>query len=630
MRTVAAVATVLLALGLDLGLALLGGYRLRSDAWLLVALDALGAGAAALIVLGALYEGAARLHAFAFLRHAPRACVLAAAWAPGLAVRVLRADGPAALAADLVLGAALAVVLVYEVVRRPQPPRPAWVLAVAFVFATGVSVLAVRPVAPAGKLAALAAGGGAATPEAPNLLVIVLDTVRADHLGAYGYARQTTPFLDSFAASATLFERVLSPSAFTLPSHATLFTGLYPATHGADTSDDASLPSLEQLGRLDDSAPARPLSRDAVTLAEVARDGGLETGAVCANTAYLYRWYGLDQGFDSYVDTPGQAVRQRPFGLSVSQRLGGWRMRRLLESNERYSLLAWEVNDMALRWLEPRRERRFMLFLNYMEAHEPYLPLPAWRYAFPRAWERHDFDRGPIRERARAILADERDRLVDAYDASLLSLDHELRLLFERLEEWGLLDRTLVVVTSDHGESFGEHNEIGHCNNVYQPEVHVPLLVREPGQLVGRRVREPAHLVDVMPTLLARARLPAPPGLQGVDLSGGERVLPLVAFMGRYLDLVRKHPRFYDRTHSAVLRERWKLVSHSSGERELYDLDADPAERDDQAGSQPEIAAQLEAELERFEREATPRFVRDGAGVDPEALERLRRLGYAD
>jgi arylsulfatase A-like enzyme len=626
---ITALTAALVALGLDLGLAGLGGYRLRSDAWAFVALDLLGAGAAALGVLGAL-RAASSLPPFAFLRRAPRTSVLVAAAAPAIALRVLRTDGLIHLIPDIALVAVIGLVLAYELARRPAPPRPVLAVGAALVFAAAVAAAALRPPAPPGRLTALAAGGSVATPEAPNLLVIVLDTLRADHVGAYGYARDTTPFLDSFAASATLFERAFSSSAFTLPSHASLFTGLYPATHRADVSDDATLPSLEQLGRLNDTAPARPLSRDAVTLAEVARDGGLETGAVCANTAYLYAWYGLDQGFDSYVDTPGQPAHRRPLGLSLLKRLGGWRVERLLEGNERYSLLAWEVNDFALRWLEPRRERRFFLFLNYMEPHEPYLPLPAWRDAFPRAWDRQQVDRGAIRERERAILPDERDPLVDAYDASALSLDHHLRLLFERLEQWQLLDRSLVVITSDHGESFGEHNDMGHCNNVYQPEVHVPLLVREPGQREGRRVREPVSLVDVMPTLLARAKLPAPPGLQGTDLFGGPRALPLVASMGRYLDLARSHPRFYDRTHEALVRERWKLVRHSSGERELYDLDADPGELADQAAARPDVARELLAELERFDREATPRFASDAGGVDPEALERLRRLGYAN
>jgi arylsulfatase A-like enzyme len=625
---ITALTTALVALGLDLGLAALAGYRLRSDASALVALDALGAGAAALVALLAL-RAAARLRPLAFLDHAPRACVLAAAWGPGLALRVLRGDIAAHFVPDLALAAALGLVLAYELALRPAAPRPPLAIGAATVFAAAVVALAVRPAAPPAELAALAAGGSVATPEAPNLLVIVLDTLRADHVGAYGYARKTTPFLDSFAAGATLFERAFSTSAFTLPSHASLFTGLYPATHGADASDDTALPSLEQLGRLNDIAPARPLSRHAVTLAEVARDGGLETGAVCANTAYLYRWYALDQGFDSYVDTPGQPARRRPLGLALLKRLS-WRVERLLDGNERYSLLAWEVNDFALRWLAPRRERRFFLFLNYMEPHEPYLPLPAWRDAFPRAWDRQQVDRGAIRERERGILPDEREPLLDAYDASILSLDDQLRELFARLEEWKLLDRTLVVITSDHGESFGEHHELGHCNNVYQPEVHVPLVVREPGQREGRRVREPVSLVDVMPTLLARAKLPVPAGLQGIDLFGGARALPLVVSMGRYLDLVRNHPRFYDRTHEALVRERWKLVRHSSGERELYDLDADPGEQADQAGAQPDVARELASELERFEREATPRFASDAGAVDPEALERLRRLGYAN
>lgn len=626
---VTALVAVGVAFGLDFGLAWLAGYRLRSDGLALAGLDALGVGAAALVALGVL-RAATLLWPFAFLRHAPLACLAGAAWAPGLALRVLRAQGAAALLPDLGVALALGALLAYELARRPAPPRPARGLAPALALVGLVLAVALRPGAPAGTLATLAAGGSVATPATPNLLVIMLDTVRADHLGSYGYARATTPFLDAFAQHATRFERAISSSAFTLPAHATLFTGLYPASHGADVVDDATLPDQSAFGRISDAAVARPLSRDATTLAEVARDAGLETGAVCANTAYLFRWYGLDQGFDTYVDTPGQAVRARPFGLELVHRFGDWRSRRLLESNDRYAMLASEVNDFALRWLEPRRDRRFFLFLNYMDAHDPYLPLPPWRDAFPRAWDRHDFDRRPIRERERAISPDEREPLVDAYDAELRMLDHHLELLFQQLERWGLLDRTLVVITSDHGESFGEHNELGHCNSVYESEIHVPLLVREPGQQDARRVSRGVHLVDLLPTLLARGRMPIPDGVQGADLFADARPLPLVAYMGRYADLVRNFPRFYDRSHTALVRPPWKLVAHSTGERELYDLDADPMETKDLAAARPDLVAELAAELERFGREARPRFAGTSAGVDAEALERLRRLGYAN
>jgi arylsulfatase A-like enzyme len=493
---------------------------------------------------------------------------------------------------------------------------------------------ALRPAPPGRDLLAppAATASAAASAEAPNLLVIVLDTLRADHVGAYGYARPTTPFLDAFAERATLFEQAISSSAFTLPSHATLFTGLFPASHGADVVEGDAGPSLAELGRLEDRAVSRPLSADARTLAEVARDGGLETGAVCANSAYLFRYFGMDQGFDTYVDPPGVIADGRPAGLSLAHLLlsGVWRVQRLLDSNERYYLLGSEINRLALEWLEPRRDRRFFLFLNYMDPHEPYLPIGEFRGAFPRAWDRQQVDRGAVRRREREILPEEADALRDAYDAEIRYVDDQLAELFARLEAWGLLDKTVVAILGDHGESFGEHHEIGHCNNVYQPEIRVPLLVREPGQTEARRVARFVHLVDVMPTLLDLARLPRPDGLQGASLFESARPLPPVAFMGRYADLVRASPRFYDRTHHAVYRDPWKLVAHSDGGRELYDVRADPTEQSDVAALHPEVVAELEAELARFAALAVPRFEHDAASPSGEALERLRQLGYAD
>jgi arylsulfatase A-like enzyme len=657
---------VIVSTAADVALAALGGYALRTDRLLLLAADAA-------LLAPLVCAGLAVLGALGLVRRAPRASVLVAAAAPLLLAPLWRGEAVHGPLVALSVAALLAAALVAE--TRAGWEKPGRRLAVGALVAS-VAAIALAVVLPLpGRTLVVPpdeSRGTQATPEAPNLLVIVLDTLRFDHLGAYGSAR-ATPWLDGFAARSTLFTHALSSSSWTLPAHASLFTGLFPRSHGADLIEGEGGVSLATLGRLEDIARARPLSRDAVTLAELAAGAGLETGAVCANTAYLYRHYGLDQGFGTYVDTPGSRAAARPAGLALAVAWGKRRLRarppvpapgedtrapiadapaeepaapaaprsrvaglaeiarRAIKSTERYYLLAAEVNALALRWLAPRRDRRFFLFLNYMDAHEPYLPIGPYKRLYPGAALPQDVDLWSIRERRRGISASEREALVDAYDAEIRYLDDHLAALFAQLAAWDLLDRTAIVFVADHGESFGEHYEMGHGNGVYETEVRVPLFVRLPGQQEGRRVERLVHIVDVLPTATDLLGLERPPGLQGVSLlrDGDGRPVPLVAHAGRYHDLVRDHPRWYDRTHDALYRDPWKLIARSDGTAELYDIRADPAETRDRAAADPETVAGLRAELGRFDEAVRPRFgTTDDGTMSPEALERLKALGY--
>lgn len=643
MRTGALLAiAVLWATAFDVVLGAVGGYPVRMEAARIVAVDAALLAVVVVPVMAAVLVVGRLLPVSALADRVPVGTALLVAWAVVVVLRgrkLLTDDGPSGLAA------VMTVILVGGLAVQLRRRRSGGSGLGTFVVATGAAVTALvgavhLPIRGSEHLAPVAAAASApATPERPNLLLIVLDTVRADHLGAYGYARGTSPWLDRFAETATVFRNAVASSSWTLPSHASLFTGLYPHAHGADFVEGAAAghgAALAQLGRLDDTAIVRPLSSEAVTLAELASAAGLETGAVCANTAYLYRYFGLDQGFASYVDTPGAQPRQRLAGLALGLRLGldrYWPFRRLVEGNERYYLLAEEVNRLALHWLAPRRDRRFFLFLNYMDAHEPYIPVASYRFLYPAASAEPTIDVDAIRSRRRGILPEERAPMVDAYDASLRYLDDQLAALFARLESWGLLERTVVVVTSDHGESFGEHHDLGHSNGVYQTEVHVPLVLRLPGQRAGARVERPVHLVDVFPTALAALGLERPSAVHGVPLEveGPERELPVVSFTGRQADLVRGWPRFYDRTHAAVYGDGWKLIRRSDGSAELYDLGRDPGERVDLMAAQPVVASRLARALDRFETLVTPAYrARTPAPPPGAAQDRLRALGYLE
>ncbi|TME70351.1 MAG: DUF229 domain-containing protein [Chloroflexi bacterium] len=633
-RRVFALATALvLATALDVMVAAGSGYNLRMEPLRLVALDAALLALLVVPTLGAVHAtrwipGFPGLTALV-----PRASVLFAAWAPILALRVGRVSSASELAPHLIVTAILALVVFLETRRGPGAPRRAEALV-----AIGAGLLAIAcglavPLPGRWMLTEPPPGSAShATPAQPNLILIVVDTTRADHLGVYGYPRPTSPWLDYFAQQATVFEQALSSSSWTLPAHATLFTGLFPRSHGADLVEGDGGMSLAELGRLDDTARVRPLSPDAVTLAKLAAKAGMDTGAICANSAYLFRYFGLDQGFQTYVDPPGSRPSHRPVGLSLGIRLGMdrfWGFRRLIEGNERFYLLGSEVNRLALHWLDRRRDRRFFLFLNYMDAHEPHIPIGRYRWLFPASDGPPKVAERAIRDRQRAILPEEQQRLVDVYDVGVRSLDDHLHDLFDRLAAWDLLDRTVVLIVGDHGESLGEHNELGHANGVYSSEVRVPLLLRLPGQRDGKRVSRLVHMVDVFPTLVDLLGLENPGGLQGATLFGDGRPYPLVVYTGRYRYLAEHYPRYYDRTHYALYKDPWTLIRHSDGDVELYDIRADPAEERNVAGEHVREVTELTQELEGFEETVKPEFATPvTAAANEEAQRRLRALGY--
>ena len=186
----------------------------------------------------------------------------------------------------------------------------------------------------------------------------------------------------------------------------------------------------------------------------------------------------------------------------------------------------------------------------------------------------------------------------------------------------------LLVVIGDHGESFGEHHDLGHGNGVYESEVRVPLLVRTPGQREGQRIRRAVHLADIAPTVLEILYLPRPEGVEGTSLFAASRSLPVVTRTERFAPLAEAHPEFYDVAHTAIYRDRWKLIQRSDGRTELYDLEVDPGEDSNRAPVRLDLVEELREELARFEASVVPRFETKVEEPTPELLDRLRALGY--
>jgi arylsulfatase A-like enzyme len=463
----------------------------------------------------------------------------------------------------------------------------------------------------------------------PNVLLVVLDTTRADRLGLYGYARPVSPFLDRYAAQATVFEHASSSSSWTLPGHATLFTGIYAPAHGADFST-AKGEGLTIRGRGAFGDFAEPLPESALTLAEILKGQGYETGAVCANAAFLYRGFGLSQGFDSYVDAFPQAY-ERPLGLRFAE-LASAEVHRRVEVNWTPYYLASEVNGFVKDWVIDRGDRPKFLFVNYMESHGPNWPQGEYARLFPSSGEL-ELDlvqRRSIRMGQAPLTAHDVEVLIDTYDAESRLRDDQMGELFAWLESTGFLDNAIVIITADHGESIGEHGLTDHYQSLYETETRIPMVIKAKGQTQGQRIGGHVHLIDVLPTILDGVGVPAPAGLPGRSLlAGSGDDPPHLLSLKRPDQLIRTLGDRPDHRQIGVVWRGYKLVRYADGSEHLYDLKADPNELHDLAGEDPARVAEWSARLTELEtRWPAPAA---GVGEDQEALrQRLEALGYVE
>jgi arylsulfatase A-like enzyme len=487
-------------------------------------------------------------------------------------------------------------------------------LAAAAALAVGRSIPATR-VDPAGEEAR--AGR-------PNVLLVVLDTARMDRFSCYGYDRSTTPFLESFGAGSTVYTRARTPAPWTMPSHASIFTGLYPSAHGLTWKNLF----------LDDRH---------LTLAELFAANGYTTIGVC-NNAWVNLDNGLAQGFGTYLEMWRQNVLNPTFYHRLE-----WFVRRFLGKNDHGALRSsqWIVD-----WLDHRRpaDRPFFMFLNLMECHLSDDAPDAYHERFLRK----DYSRrvktvygGDLCAvlTGRITLSDaEWQDFGDIYDGDLYYIDRILESLVGELERRGLLDETIVVITADHGEHLGEHRMIDHQLSLYEPLLRVPLIIRVPeGLPEPGRAGELVQTVDLYPTLVDLAGLEGLPEgrVQGESLAGtgggrgfaiSEYEIPEVwirNFLAEYPE--ETGILKYRRSLKSVTVDSLKFIRSSNGDSELYDLATDPGENENIRDLRPDRAAELEALLTgwlgSFEA-ARPERMR--GELDPETRQRLKALGYID
>lgn len=409
-------------------------------------------------------------------------------------------------------------------------------------------------------------------PSPPDAILIVIDTLRAKSLELYGYDRETAPNLTAFARDAVTYENAISPGTWTVPAHGSLFTGRLPSYHGAERVAGGKF------------ARATPVNPDVPMLAELLRDDGWAVGAFVANATFVTPSLGFDRGFAPFVGD------NRP---------------------------AEHVAPPALEWFLGQ-ERPAFLFLNVLDPHEPYEPSVAHVDRFPGRDDQYgryitepywdDVELTP------EMVAHFRSQ----YDGEIYSMDEVLGKFFDGLRKAGRYDEALIIVTSDHGEMLGEHGLAGHGISAHQELVHVPLLVKRPGNVgAGTRVERRVSTMAVFADILRNAGIALPPGTQATPLDWPHRVwVEDINFDGDRItvafddDLKMVHTFATDERQSA----------------ELYDLAEDP---DEESPKDPTTEMDLGMTLLRHKEKPRPTHDLPPPVVDPTRELKLKELGYA-
>ena len=509
-------------------------------------------------------------------------------------------------------------------------------------------------------------------PAKPDVLFIILDTLRRDHLSMYGYERETTPALDAFAEDATRFDRAISPAQWTVPAHGSLFTGQYPGKHG-----------LTQANKC--------LSGAYPTLAELMQVADYHTVAFCNNPMLGILETGMRAGFDNFfnytgatphrpVDMQRSAIRRKlaTYTRKVGRRLTGhfaqmdfifrmsmnplfvplWSKAMNFKGNTPRSID--DIIDFREQYYAGGAEKPLFMFVNLMGAHMPYHPpdsyLPAELQRDKQAYRfmaHHNADGTGWLSPTDPPLEDWQQRTLHGfYDAEIRHQDDHLSRLFKHLQDSGRLDNTLVVIAADHGEGHGDHHFMGHSFVVYQELVHVPLMIRYPERFpTGKRITKNVSTRRIFHTILDVADVPAPPPAENEfsvkdlslirSLNGKPDTEGNMAFSEAFppdnLLAVLRHsnPEIIERmnlTHvrRGVYQDNHKLALVGQEVESLFDVADDPSELHDIAPAHDDVVQTLRDKMSDFVQHNSGDAALQSGDMSAEVLENLRALGYIE
>ena len=461
----------------------------------------------------------------------------------------------------------------------------------------------------------------------PNVFLAVMDAVRPDHLSCYGYSQRTTPNIDEIADEGVLFENAFSAAPWTPPSHASMFTGMYPSQHGV----------LGENLYLDEEIP---------TLADIFRSKGYKTLGICRNV-FVGSQTGLDRGFEKF-DSQRKSVRR----LSLD-----W-IAFCLKTDIRFVMYKWASQARVFRQLRKwilgaeKANQPFFIFVNYLDAHTPYRPPHPFKEKFEKTHNRstdlqkitdvfnhrHGY---PYVAEEIEVSREEWEVLRSWYDGEIAYIDFFLGMLFDFLRERALFDNTFVVITSDHGENFGDHHLANHVFCLYDSLLHVPLIMKCPeGFSTRKRISNIVSHVDILPTLLSLLNLESRHHISGVNLlpfqdrayhkcvcaEYGPPLADLQALKRLSPNVEPSICSKHNRILKCIRSQDFKYIIGSDREEELYNLAEDPNENRNVIREFPEKAHEfkvlLNTELEgRSTKKAKPAF-------DDKMKRRLQELGY--
>jgi arylsulfatase A-like enzyme len=463
---------------------------------------------------------------------------------------------------------------------------------------------------------------GRVEPARKNVIWIVMDTARRDQISIYGEEGTLTPNIDAFAKDALVMEKAISSAPWTIPSHASMFTGMFPSKHAAHRG----VPG----GRF-----TNPLASEHVTIAEILQSYGYDTAAVAGNVAGLSRSFGFSQGFNYYFDGRpiafslfwGRALMAVPKGMRA----------RLLKANE--ICLSSELNGLVFDWLEGQSaERPFFLFMNYMEPHDgiEHIPEP---YNSMYDYDQSEFDRlFDGFDQAKVVrfekeVSTEQMQIIEKVVARRVNLmDDNIGGLLQSLKDKGLYDDSYIVITSDHGELNGEHYSFGHNTDLYNELIWVPMIVKYPGSAKKGWSQATVQNIDIMPELLSNLKIDIPEGVQGQPFEEVSHEIVAELFEQKKAQALLYPERYYRDLRAIFTNvdgDTLKYIWSSNGDDEIFNLKKDPKELENLANEKSELAARLDKHLTAWLKSFDPvKFGNGQTHYTKEVEDRLRSLGY--
>jgi len=487
----------------------------------------------------------------------------------------------------------------------------------------------------------------------PNIILIVLDTLRADHI--HHALNSETPNIAAFAKQSVVYTNCTSTTSWTLPAHSSIFTGLYPTTHGAHyLLSNKDLIKTYKYSRKNVKEVYYPLDDKNLTMAEILRKNGYSTYGIASNFLFANHVTGIAQGFDIFEDLSNPPFYSKFFQenlikshyLSKIAKLAagitGFSEYILQYGNKRYRI-AEDINKSVVKAIKSKKTKPMFLFVNYMDAHAPRIPPAKYRKQFSGTIKSAWFSKwdgiiyipawNGLMNGEKNLSKAEEEHIRASYKGGVMYLDSQVGELMRYLKEQKLYNNSMIILTSDHGEQLGEHNLVGHTCGLYKESISVPLIIKYPKSMsvqVGL-FPKPVQIIDIMPTALKTVGINPPKYLEGSSLPGIAKYTKKHIISEQYekLDFVKLFGASFTGMQRSITNFPYKYIWNSMHEDKLFNIEVDPKEMHNLIDTESNIAEQMSGELKRWVK-SRKKTVNDPQArkIDKEEIKRLTSLGY--